>query len=71
MAAAPSKAAKGYVLGSLFYAAIMFSLPLCIGLAVWALDLPVSPPPQDRCMGSLFRPSIQPRTEKAQPWWCF
>ena len=42
MAASPSKAAKGYLLGSLLYAAIMFSLPMCIGLAVWALDLPVS-----------------------------
>ena len=41
VAASPSKAAKGYLLGSLLYAAIMFSLPLCIGLAVWALDLPV------------------------------
>lgn len=43
VAASPSKAAKGYVLGSLLYAAIMFSLPMCIGLAVWALDLPVRP----------------------------
>ena len=42
VAASPSKAAKGYLLGSLLYAAIMFSLPMCIGLAVWALDLPVS-----------------------------
>ncbi len=33
---------QGYVVGTYLYFAIVFSLPICMGLAAVAMDLPVS-----------------------------
>lgn len=33
---------QGYVVGTYLYFAIVFSLPICVGLAAIAMDLPVS-----------------------------
>ncbi len=35
---------QGYVVGTYLYFAIVFSLPICMGLAAVAMDLPVSLP---------------------------
>jgi len=33
---------QGYIVGTYLYFAIVFSLPICMGLAAVAMDLPVS-----------------------------
>ncbi|KAK9909531.1 hypothetical protein WJX75_003728 [Coccomyxa subellipsoidea] len=42
IAAKPTAAAKGYFLASFLFLAIVFALPICLGLGALALDLPLS-----------------------------
>ncbi|CAK0787648.1 hypothetical protein CVIRNUC_010870 [Coccomyxa viridis] len=42
IAAKPTAAARGYFLASFLFMAIVFSLPICLGLSALALDLPLS-----------------------------
>ena len=45
---------QGYFLASFLYLGIVFSLPVCMGLATLAFDLPVS---NDEALGGLVLPA--------------
>lgn len=47
---------QGYVVGTYLYFAIVFSLPICMGLAAIAMDLPVSTATAHILHQSQFRP---------------
>ncbi|DBA67694.1 TPA: urea active transporter, variant 2 [Trebouxia sp. C0005] len=55
VAASPMQAVKGYMVGTVLYFAIVYSLPISMGLAAVALDLPLS---GDEASNGLVLPAV-------------